>query len=73
MIRFELIGSVDPILRADFERNDILYCESGAMVSMSESLSLTGKAKGGVFSAIGRKMLSQLPLTEVRGLATSLG
>ena len=58
MIRFELIGSVDPILRADFERNDILYCESGAMVSMSESLSLTGKAKGGVFSAIGRKMLN---------------
>lgn len=27
MIRFELIGSVDPILRADFERNDILYYE----------------------------------------------
>jgi uncharacterized protein (TIGR00266 family) len=58
MIDFEIAGSVDPILKARLHPGDELFCESGAMVSMDECLSLTGKARGGVLSAIGRKMLN---------------
>ncbi len=58
MVNFEIAGSVDPILKARLEPGDEFFCESGAMVSMDECLSLTGKARGGVLSAIGRKMLS---------------
>lgn len=58
MVKFEISGNVDPLLKAHLDAGDVLYCESGAMVAMDERLSLIGKARGGVFSAIGRKLLN---------------
>lgn len=57
MVKFEISGSIDPILKVQLDRGDRIFCESGAMVAMDEALSLTGKAKGGFFSSLGRKLL----------------
>lgn len=58
MIHFEVTGSVDPILKAHLAAGDTLFCESNAMVAMDEALSLTGKAKGGLFSSLSRRLLN---------------
>ena len=58
MIRFEVTGSVDPILKAHLESGDTLYCESNAMVAMDEALSLSGTTRGGVFKALTRNFLT---------------
>ncbi len=58
MVRFEVTGSVDPILKAQLDVGDTLFCESNAMVAMDEALSLTGKAKGGFFSSLSRRFLN---------------
>ena len=55
---FTVEGNVDPLLHAHLDRGDTLFCESGAMVAMDERLSLSGKARGGVLSSIGRKLLN---------------
>jgi len=58
MVTFEITGGVDPLLRAHLEQGDTLYAENNAMVSMDETLSLTGKASGGFFRSLGRKFLN---------------
>lgn len=57
-VKFSVEGSIDPLLHAHLSEGDTLFCESGAMVAMDECLYLVGKARGGVLSAIGRKMLN---------------
>lgn len=58
MVRFEINGSVDPLLSCYLEQGDCLSAESNAMVAMDSSLKLKGSARGGLFSALGRKLLN---------------
>ena len=48
MARFILEGSTDPFLRVDLTQGDMIHAESGAMASMSSTLELKGKARGGM-------------------------
>ena len=58
MARFILEGSTDPFLRVDLNQGDMIHAESGAMASMSSTLELKGKARGGMLSGLMRKALS---------------
>ena len=59
MPSFEVTGSVDPLLKVHLNAGETIFCESGAMVAMDERLSLTGKSRGGIASALGRKLLNE--------------
>jgi uncharacterized protein (TIGR00266 family) len=48
-------GSSFPVLRFALEAGESIKAESGAMVAMSDSLHLTGKADGGILRGIARK------------------
>ena len=58
MIRFEITGSVDPLLACQLEEGDKLLAESNAMVAMDSTLKLKGKTRGGLLGSIGRKILN---------------
>lgn len=58
MSTFEVTGNVDPLLTVRMQKGDVLFAESNAMVSMDKSLTLTGVARGGVLSSLGRKLLN---------------
>lgn len=58
VIRFEITGSVDPLLSCQLEKGDVLLAESNAMVAMDNNLKLRGKARGGLLSSISRKLLN---------------
>ena len=58
MVRFEVSGSIDPLLTADLEEEDVILAESNAMVAMDMTLSLEGKARGGVMQSFARKYLN---------------
>lgn len=53
-----VIGAIDPLLQVVLEPGETLYAERNAMVAMDDTLSLTGRARGGVLSALARKMLN---------------
>ncbi len=50
MVRFEVEGGVDPLLRVRLEQGDSIATESNAMVAMEASLSLKGRTRGGIFT-----------------------
>ena len=58
MSTFEITGGVDPLLTVQMQKGDVLFAESNAMVAMDKSLTLTGVARGGVLSSLGRKLLN---------------
>lgn len=58
MTKMTVTGSVDPLLNVSLEDGETVYAERNAMVAMDANLSLTGRAKGGVFSALARKVLN---------------
>ena len=45
-------GSIDPLLSVVLNKGESIFAERNAMVSMDATLALTGRAKGGFFSAI---------------------
>ena len=47
-------GSTFPLLRVYLDKGESLRAESGAMVSMTRHLRLTGKMDGGFFKSLGR-------------------
>jgi uncharacterized protein (TIGR00266 family) len=47
-----------PMARVALPTGDSITAEAGAMVSMSPTLELKSKAKGGLFKALGRKLLA---------------
>lgn len=59
MVRFIVDGEDDPLLRVVLEKGDAVATESNAMVSMDRALSLKGRARGGVMSAIARKLFNE--------------
>lgn len=55
-MRYEMLGGeAFPMLRVDLEQGESVKAESGAMVAMSEGLSLKGKADGGILKGIARR------------------
>lgn len=58
MPRLTVFGSIDPLLHVALEKGECIYAERNAMVSMDSTLALTGKAKGGLLSALSRKVLN---------------
>ena len=58
MVRFEVEGGVDPLLRVTLEKGDSVATESNAMVAMDASLSLKDRTRGGFFNSLARKFLN---------------
>ena len=58
MPRITVSGSIDPLLSVVLNKGESIFAERNAMVSMDATLSLTGRAKGGFFSALSRKVLN---------------
>ena len=55
MTTFTVTGEIDPFLHVSITQGDMIYCESGAMVMMEDSLELKGKMRGGLGSALMRR------------------
>jgi uncharacterized protein (TIGR00266 family) len=51
---FSIDGSTDPFMRVELAQGEAIFAERDAMASMSASLKLTGKAKGGVLKSLAR-------------------
>jgi uncharacterized protein (TIGR00266 family) len=54
MTVFTVTDSVDPFLQVSMRKGEMIYCESDAMVTMSTTLELKGKMKGGLLGGIMR-------------------
>ena len=54
-----IIGQTDPILEVTLAPGEAFFAESGAMLAMDQTLSLTGAAKGGFFASLGRAVLHE--------------
>ena len=57
-MRFEITGSVDPLLSVTLEKGETVLAESNAMVAMDGDLSLKGRSRGGIMKSIARKFLN---------------
>lgn len=58
MPRMTVTGSIDPLLSVALEKGEAIFAERNAMVAMDDTLALTGSARGGIFSAISRKLFN---------------
>lgn len=58
MPQMTISGSIDPLLSVALEKGEAIFAERNAMVAMDSTLALTGRAKGGLFSALSRKFLN---------------
>lgn len=54
MPTFNATGEIDPFLHVNLTKGEKIYCESGAMVMMEDTLDLKGKMTGGLGSALVR-------------------
>ena len=68
-----MTGNPDPILEVKLNVGEKFYAESGAMVAMDASLEISGKAKGGIFSALSRTFLNEESFFQQEITATSEG
>ncbi len=69
---FTVTGDVDPFLHVSLARGEMIYCESDAMVMMEGNLDLKGQMRGGLGSAIMRRLANgesffQQQIEAVRG------
>ena len=55
MAQFKTMGTPDPFLHVDLQQGEEISSESGAIVKTSETINLSGKARGGIFSSLVRK------------------
>ncbi len=53
---FTVTGDIDPFLHVSLRKNEIIYCESDAMVMMEDTLDLSGVVQGGLFQAAMRRL-----------------
>jgi len=56
MSKFVIFGEDDPFLHVELAKGEKIFAESGAMVAMDSVLDLEGKARGGLWSAVTRKV-----------------
>ena len=57
-MRFEITGSIDPLLCVSLQKGEKVLAESNAMVAMDGDLSLKGKSRGGIMKSLARKFLN---------------
>ena len=57
-MRFEITGSIDPLLCVSLEKGEKVLAESNAMVAMDGDLSLKGRSRGGIMKSLARKFLN---------------
>lgn len=57
-MRFEVTGSIDPLLCVSLEKGEKVLAESNAMVAMDGDLSLKGRSRGGIMKSLARKFLN---------------
>ena len=57
-MRFEITGSVDPLLSVTLEKGEKVLAESNAMVAMDGDLSLKGRSRGGIMKSLALKLLN---------------
>lgn len=55
-MEFVIVGDRDPFLLVRLNTGESIFAESGAMVSMAETLSLEGALRGGLLSGLARKL-----------------
>lgn len=53
---FTVTGDIDPFLHVSLKQNEIIYCESDAMVMMEDTLELSGTVQGGLLQAAMRRL-----------------
>lgn len=58
MARMTVCGTIDPLLSIELEQGESVLAERNAMVAMDAALSLTGGTRGGIMSALARKVLN---------------
>ncbi len=58
MPQMTVSGSIDPLLSVRLEPGETIYAERNAMVAMDSKLALSGRTRGGLFSALARKVLN---------------
>lgn len=54
MAKFSIDGTTDPFVRVQLDQGDKIAAERDAMAAMSDTISLGGKARGGVFKSLAR-------------------
>ncbi|MBK1641888.1 TIGR00266 family protein [Chromatium okenii] len=59
MPTFTVTGDIDPFLHVHLCKNEKIFCESGAMVMMEDTLQLKGKMRGGLGRALLRRMATE--------------
>lgn len=57
-MRFEITGSIDPLLCVSLGKGEKVLAESNAMVAMDGDLSLKGRSRGGIMKSLARKFLN---------------
>ena len=57
-MRFEITGSIDPLLCVSLEKGEKVLAESNAMVAMDGDLSLKGRSRGGIMKSLASKFLN---------------
>src|SRR5579872_1650293 len=58
MARFEVVGDVDPYVRARLHKGESCYCQIGRTISMDGTLDMRAKLKGNVTKSLFRKMMT---------------
>lgn len=53
---FSILGDADPMVQVKLTQNELICCESGAMVMMESNLDLDGTMGGGIMQAAVRKL-----------------
>lgn len=53
---FTITGEIDPFLHVHLDKGEKIFCESGAMVMMEDTLQLKGKMRGGIGRALLRRV-----------------
>ena len=66
MPRMTVTGSIDPLLSVTLEKGEVVFAERNAMVAMDDTLALTGSTRGGLFSALSRKLFNDESFFEQR-------
>ena len=54
MAKFSIDGTTDPFVRVKLEQGEKISAERDAMAAMSDTITLGGKARGGIFKSLAR-------------------
>jgi len=58
-MKYELKGTVMPVLKVEMSKDDSIYAEAGALLYMTEGITMESKMKGGLFGGLGRMVTGE--------------